>query len=114
MAILIKDPTRCPGCASKNSIRWDQHRCCECNTKVFKPSDDFVQLKRDWVISYWIYFPLNSSGYFRGWVHSTHLQFRDSDVKPNDPAHGIEKPSASYGTKKRHPMAAEPGPIGGG
>lgn len=93
LMFLLLNPNQCPGCGKINSIRWDQHHCASCRTKLFHPTDDFVALKQDWVLSFWVYFSPRSSGNFRGWVHSDHL----NDPQPNIEFHGVEKPPESYG-----------------
>jgi hypothetical protein len=97
MSLILRiDPARCPNC-HKHSIRWDARKCKDCDAKLFHPSDNFVALKQDWVLSYYVYFPANSSGYFRGWVHSTQL----NEPKPIAPNWKPEAPDKNYGKKDR-------------
>jgi hypothetical protein len=96
MTILLKHPDKCPACATKHSIRWDQHRCGECNVPVYHTTDDFVALKRNWVLAFWVWFPLDSAGLFRGWVHSNHLQ----DGIPNDVGLTVADPGPNYGQRR--------------
>jgi len=94
--VLNLDKSRCPQCGFKNSIRWDQHRCCECNAKVFKPTDNFVQMKYDWVLAYWVWFDPKASGLYRGWVNSSHLDNPD----PYSTNIKVNKPDKNYGMRK--------------
>jgi hypothetical protein len=110
---LLLNQNQCPQCGKIGSIRWDQHRCAECNAKLFHPSDDFVRLKQDWVLSFWVYFHPNSSGFFRGWAHSGQL----NDPKPHEEFPKNEKPPESYGrtgmrTKLDHSARHTPSELG--
>ena len=92
--ILLLDPSRCPRCGDSH-IDWDRRRCRNrlCNVRLFRPEDDFPALKRDWVISFWVYFPANSSGLYRGWVRSEHLE----NPKPDSAPDRTPKPGKDYG-----------------
>jgi hypothetical protein len=109
MAILIKDPERCPNCAAFKSLLWDQRKCGECGERIFRPSDDFVKIAHDVILSFWVYFPLNSSGYFRGWVHAAHLKNHNPNAA--NIYSSVREPDKGYGMKKRHPLANDPIPL---
>ena len=93
--ILLSDPNRCPACATKHSIRWDQHRCAECKVPIFRTTDDFVAMKRDWVLAFWVWFPMDSASSYKGWVHSDHLR----DGIPNDAGYAVADPGVTYGQR---------------
>jgi len=97
--LLLTDPDGCPSCGHKHTINWDLRICRNCQTRLMKPSDNFALLKRIWLISFWVYFPLNSSGFFRGWTRSEHLD----DPNPIYEFKLPEKPPEDYGRKSRLP-----------
>jgi len=76
----------------------DQRKCCECHARIFRRDDNFPLLKRDWIISFWVFFPLNSGGYFKGWCNSAHLK---DNPKPNEETINLIPPPPGYGMKDR-------------
>lgn len=97
MAItLLLDPQRCPACGRAGFVRRDIHRCVACQYPLHWPDDNHAALARDEVRAYWVYFAPNSSGYFRGWCHSSHLL---NKPEPHDPGTVFKAPEKGYGTK---------------
>lgn len=94
--ILLLDKKQCPVCGSTKALRWDQHRCGECNARIFNPESTFHKLREDWVLSYWIFFNPSNWGQFRGWVHSDHL----NNPHPNSEIPSAKLPDSSYGKRK--------------
>src|SRR6516164_3779356 len=91
--ILLTNAHICPACAGRMTIRWDQRRCAECNTRLFLTCDNFMAIREDMIPAFWVWFPRHSPGPLRGWVHSDHLR----DAIPNDAGYAVAKPDANYG-----------------
>lgn len=71
--LLLTDIKRCPACGRINTIRFDQRRCIGCQTRMFKPDDNWRLIKAEWILSGWVFFSAHSAGNFRGWVYQSHL-----------------------------------------
>lgn len=105
--ILLLDKNTCPACGAQ-SVRFDQRRCNSCKARLFKPDDNWDLIHHDWILGGWIFFPVNSSGNFRGWVAQAHLNNPQPliDLKP------AVKPDKSYGTKTIGSAAHTPEALG--
>jgi hypothetical protein len=87
--LLLKDPTRCPGCGYKG--RFPRNGVCgTCGLRLFPSLEyDFAAFDRDTAMNFWA-FDRN-----RGWISRDHILI--ANAQPNKRTVNLPKLARDYG-----------------
>lgn len=77
---LLLDSSKCPCCGSL-TVSFDIHRCLECEVALFRADSDYGRYQAETLFkNYYVFFPPERLGLYRGWVHADKLE----DARPNE------------------------------